>query len=105
MAAFDRLVGLERIKAFHLNDSRRERGSRIDRHEHIGHGRLGKAAFRLLLGDNRFRQVPMYLETPKGEKDGVDWDAINLRVLRACAGYVGCAARGKSTIDPPVAPR
>lgn len=52
MAAFDRLVGLERIKAFHLNDSRRERGSRIDRHEHIGHGRLGKAAFRLLLGDN-----------------------------------------------------
>ena len=63
MADFDRLVGLGRIKAFHLNDSRGKRGSRIDRHEHIGHGRLGKAAFRLLLGDDRFRQVPMYLET------------------------------------------
>lgn len=85
MAAFDRLVGLERIKAFHLNDSRGRRGSRIDRHEHIGRGRLGKAAFRLLLGDDHFRQVPMYLETPKGEQDGVDWDVINLRVLRACA--------------------
>ena len=49
MAAFDRLVGLDRIKAFHLNDSRRELGSRIDRHEHIGRGRLGLEAFRLLL--------------------------------------------------------
>jgi deoxyribonuclease-4 len=82
MAAFDRLVGLERIKAFHLNDSRSDCGSRIDRHEHIGRGKLGLEAFRLLLADPRFRDVPMYLETPKGEKNGEDWDAINLRTLR-----------------------
>jgi deoxyribonuclease-4 len=84
MAAFDRLPGIERIKAFHLNDSRRELGSRIDRHEHIGRGRLGIEPFRLLLGDPRFRNVPMYLETPKGEENGEDWDAVNLRVLRSC---------------------
>ena len=105
MTAFDRLLGLERIKAFHLNDSRRERGSRVDRHEHIGRGRLAVAAFRLLLADRRFRHVPMYLETPKGEKDGVDWDVINLRVLRACASFAGRRAPENSTIDPPVAPR
>ena len=82
MAAFDRLVGFGRIKAFHLNDSRRGRGSRVDRHEHIGRGKLGVEPFRLLLADPRFRDVPMYLETPKGKKNGVDWDTINLRVLR-----------------------
>ena len=86
MAAFDRLLGVERIKAFHLNDSRRELGSRIDRHEHIGRGHLGLEPFRLLLSDPRFRDVPMYLETPKGEENGEDWDAVNLRVLRSCVG-------------------
>ncbi len=82
MRAFDRLLGLERINAFHLNDSRRELGSRIDRHEHIGRGRLGLEPFRLLLHDRRFRDVPMYLETPKGEENGEDWDVRNLEVLR-----------------------
>ncbi len=82
MAGFDRLVGLERIKAFHLNDSRSGCGSRIDRHEHIGRGRLGLEPFRHLLADQRFRDVPMYLETPKGEQDGEDWDVVNLRSLR-----------------------
>lgn len=82
MAEFDRAVGIDRIKAFHLNDSRRERGSRIDRHEHIGQGHLGLEPFRLLLGDRRFRDVPMYLETPKGQEDGVDRDVTNLRILR-----------------------
>lgn len=82
MAEFDQAVGLDRIKAFHLNDSRRERGSRIDRHEHIGQGHLGLDPFRLLLNDRRFRDVPMYLETPKGQENGVDWDVTNLRVLR-----------------------
>jgi deoxyribonuclease IV len=84
MATFDRLLGVERIRAFHLNDSRREQGSRIDRHEHIGRGRLGIEPFRLLLNDPRFADVPMYLETPKGEEDGEDLDAVNLRVLRGC---------------------
>ena len=83
MSAFDRLLGLERIKAFHLNDSRRERGSRVDRHEHIGRGKLGLEPFRLLLSDRRFHNVPMYLETPKGPAEGdADWDVANLAVLR-----------------------
>jgi deoxyribonuclease-4 len=82
MKALDEIVGLGQIKAFHLNDSRYGLGFRVDRHEHIGHGRLGLAAFRNLLHDRRFRYIPMYLETPKGQKDGVDWDVINLRTLR-----------------------
>ncbi|MBN2476220.1 MAG: deoxyribonuclease IV [Pirellulales bacterium] len=82
MRAFDRIVGLERIKAFHLNDSRREFGCRVDRHAHIGQGHMGLQPFHHLLGDRRFRLIPMYLETPKGEQDGVDWDVINLRTLR-----------------------
>jgi deoxyribonuclease-4 len=82
MGEFDRLLGLDRIKAFHLNDSQRPLGSRIDRHAHIGRGRLGLTPFRLLLADPRFQGTPMYLETPKGQAAGKDWDAINLRALR-----------------------
>lgn len=81
-------VGIRRVKAIHLNDSKRELGSRVDRHEHIGRGRLGLASFRLLLNDERFREVPMYLETPKGEHEGQSWDVINLRVLRGLAAEV-----------------
>jgi deoxyribonuclease-4 len=80
--AFDKIVGIGRIKAFHLNDSLRELGSRVDRHQHIGRGHLGLEPFRNLLGDPRFRDVPMYLETPKGEEHGVDLDVMNLATLR-----------------------
>lgn len=76
------VVGLGRIRAFHLNDSLRELGSRVDRHAHIGVGKLGLEPFRLLLNDPRFAGVPMYLETPKGEQAGESLDAINLRTLR-----------------------
>ncbi len=78
------LVGLDRIKAIHLNDSKRPLGSRVDRHEHIGRGRIGARAFARLLNDRRLRRVPMYLETPKGNdpKTGQPWDVINLRRLR-----------------------
>jgi deoxyribonuclease-4 len=79
---FDKIIGLETIKAFHLNDSKRELGSRVDRHEHIGRGHLGVEPFRLLLNDPRFRSIPMYLETPKGEHEGRPWDAINLETLQ-----------------------
>lgn len=75
-------VGLKKIAAIHLNDSRRELGSHVDRHEHIGRGQIGLDGFRRLLADPRFRRVPMYLETPKGTEDGQDLDVINLRVLR-----------------------
>jgi deoxyribonuclease IV len=71
-----------RIKAIHLNDSKKDFGSRVDRHDHIGRGKIGLDAFRRLLNDKRFRKVPMYLETPKEEEDGESLDAINLRTLR-----------------------
>lgn len=83
MRQFDAAIGLERILAFHLNDSKRELGSRVDRHEHIGRGELGLEPFRHLLNDARFSNVPMYLETPKGTEDDEDLDVRNLRVLRS----------------------
>ena len=64
---FGRLVGFDRLKAFHLNDSKKPLGSRVDRHEHIGHGCLGLEPFRRIVNDRRFRDLPMLLETPKGE--------------------------------------
>src|SRR6266516_3546634 len=64
---FGRLVGFDRLKAFHLNDSKKPLGSRVDRHEHIGQGFLGLEPFRRLVNDRRFRDLPMLLETPKGE--------------------------------------
>lgn len=82
MRQFDRLVGLHLVKALHLNDSKKDLGSRVDRHEHIGRGKLGPAPFQHLLNDKRFRDVPMYLETPKGTENDEDLDAINLRTLR-----------------------
>ena len=85
MREFNRTVGVSRIKAIHLNDSKRPLGSRVDRHEHIGKGCLGPAPFRHLLNDRRFRKTPMYLETPKGLRRGVEWDVINLRTLRKLA--------------------
>lgn len=82
MKSFDEIVGLERIRAFHLNDSKKEFGSRVDRHEHIGEGFLGLEPFRNLLNDPRFSKLPMYLETPKeeGEKE---MDPVNMQVLRS----------------------
>jgi deoxyribonuclease-4 len=82
MRSFDQLIGLDRIKAFHLNDSKKPLGSRVDRHEHIGRGQLGIEPFRHLLNDRRFRGIPMCLETPKGEEGGEDLDSINLRTLQ-----------------------
>lgn len=86
MNEFDRLIGVKRIKAFHLNDSKRELGSRVDRHDHIGRGKMGVAPFRHLMSDSRFRKVPMYLETPKGEEKGKELDVINLQKLRRMVG-------------------
>lgn len=77
---FDRVVGLNHLVAIHLNDSKTARGSRVDRHEHIGKGKIGLAAFRFIMRDRRFRKIPKVLETPKG-KD-LREDVINLKTLR-----------------------
>lgn len=83
MAALDRAVGLERVLAIHLNDSRHALGSRRDRHAHIGQGKIRAAAFANLVNDPAFRQVPMILETPKGKDPrGRDWDDRNAAKLR-----------------------
>lgn len=82
-AAFDQVIGLDRLLCFHLNDSRKTLGSHVDRHEHIGKGRLGRSAFHRLVNDPRFLGRPMILETPK-ETDarGRDMDRVSLGLLR-----------------------
>jgi deoxyribonuclease-4 len=101
-----RTVGLERIRCWHMNDSRCACGARVDRHAHIGQGKLGRAAFANVLGDPRFIAVPMILETPKGsDARGRDYDALNLRRLRAIAARAvrstgsGTGARGRYNGD------
>ena len=90
---FGAIVGFSRLKAFHMNDSKKPCMSRVDRHEHIGKGCLGLEPFRRLLNDSRFAHLPMLLETPKLEsaaskrRSDVDpWDARNLRTLRKLIG-------------------
>jgi deoxyribonuclease-4 len=78
----DDFVGLNRVRAFHVNDSKKPLGSRVDRHEHIGEGLIGIEPFRMLLNDKRFANLPMYLETKKEQRDGEEMDAVNLRTLR-----------------------
>jgi deoxyribonuclease-4 len=82
-AGFDRTIGLDRLVALHLNDSKTARGSRVDRHEHIGKGQIGLEAFRLIMRDRRFRKIPKVLETPKG-KDLAE-DVENMKTLRGLA--------------------
>ena len=80
-ADFDRIVGLDRLAALHLNDSKTARGSRVDRHEHIGKGKIGLDAFRFIMRDKRFRKIPKVLETPKGQD--LAEDVENMKTLRA----------------------
>jgi deoxyribonuclease IV len=77
---FDRIVGLHHLVAIHLNDSKTGCGSRVDRHEHIGRGKIGLPAFRFIMDDRRFRKIPKVLETPKGKE--LREDVINLKTLR-----------------------
>ncbi len=76
---FDRLIGVQHLHFFHLNDSKKELGSQVDRHEHIGQGCIGLEGFRNLLNDARFTEHPMTLETPKGED--LKEDIVNLATL------------------------
>jgi deoxyribonuclease IV len=80
---FDCVIGRDRLVAIHVNDSKTPRGSRVDRHEHIGKGKIGLEAFRFIIRDRRFREIPKVLETPKG-KD-LSEDVENLKTLRALA--------------------
>jgi deoxyribonuclease IV len=76
-------IGIERVKVIHLNDSKKDLGSRVDRHEHIGLGKIGKDGFRPFVRDKAFRNIPKILETPKlKHPGGREWDAINLEILR-----------------------
>lgn len=80
---FDSVLGLENLLAFHINDSKKPFNSQLDRHENLGKGYIGLEAFRLLLNDQRFRHIPMVLETPGGE----EWFLKNLNIMR---DLVGC---------------
>lgn len=80
MAALDRAVGLGQVRAFHLNDCKKELGCRVDRHDHIGRGKMGTAPFSFLMNDPRFFGLPMVLETPKGKE--LKEDIQNLAILR-----------------------
>jgi len=77
---FDDEIGLDKIKLFHMNDSKKPQGSRVDRHEHIGKGHIGETGFALLVNDKRFVNTPMVLETPKGPEGRED--IKNLAALR-----------------------
>ncbi|MBI2902728.1 MAG: deoxyribonuclease IV [Candidatus Methylomirabilis oxyfera] len=84
IGAFDAAVGIPHLKVIHLNDSKKELGCRVDRHEHIGKGNIGLEAFRCLLADSRLKGIPMILETPKDD-DFVLADRRNLATLRRLA--------------------
>ncbi len=76
MDEFDRIVGLQYLAALHLNDSKKEFNSRVDRHESIGKGELGLAPFEFIMNDARFDNMPLVLETP----DDSLWEA-EIRLL------------------------
>ncbi|MGC9260145.1 MAG: deoxyribonuclease IV [Phycisphaerae bacterium] len=81
---FDRIIGLNRLRVLHINDSLRPLGARVDRHAHIGRGMIGLAAFRYICQNPAFKGIPKIMETPKGlAPNGQLWDQINLDILRA----------------------
>ena len=81
MDALDAHIGIDNVGAFHLNDSKKPLGSRVDRHEHIGDGEIGIDAFHFLLNDERFRGIPKVIETPKPVEH--ESDRKNLTLLRS----------------------
>lgn len=100
VAAVDRTVGLRRLRALHLNDSKAALGSRLDRHENIGEGRIGRAGFRAILAHPALRELPGLIETPGFDREGPDRRNIEtLKRLRTRAGQ-GAAARGRRPRPP-----
>ena len=93
---FDRVVGIKHLHMFHVNDSVKALGSRVDRHAGISLGLIGTKAFQLLVKDPRFAAHPMILETPKEDDEGNEMDPVNLRKLR---GYARSTRRGGALTD------
>lgn len=98
MDAFERIIGLERLKVVHLNDSKLELGSRRDRHEHIGEGHIGLEGFRRILNDRRLAGLPGLLETPKGED--LHKDRESLALLRSLQEARAPKRAGESALQP-----
>ena len=82
MADFDSIIGLENIYLFHLNDSKKDLATKVDRHEHIGQGKIGIKAFELIINDKRFYNIPKIIETPQ-EKGNDDLILLNLNILKS----------------------
>jgi deoxyribonuclease-4 len=102
---FDRVIGRDRLVAIHLNDSKTASGSRVDRHEHIGKGRIGLDAFRFIMRDRRLRKIPKVLETPKG-KD-LREDVMNLKTLQRLAEVKSASGKTRHSerSEEPPSPR
>jgi deoxyribonuclease-4 len=103
LAQLDQLLpgGISRVKVWHLNDSKKALGTRVDRHEHIGRGCVGLDAFRVLCTDPRLRHIPKILETPKlTAPDGRDWDVINLALLQKLTDGKKVSRKLKSPAKP-----
>ncbi len=81
---FDKIIGIEKLKAIHMNDSKSDLGSNVDRHENIGEGKLGLAAFKLIMNDPKFLHIPKIIETPKGE----NWQKDDKKNLDTLIGLV-----------------
>lgn len=90
MAEFDRLIGVERLALFHINDSKKPLGARVDRHDHVGRGLIGPAGFAALMQDQRFSAVAKIIETPPGDEHCDD--LLNLALLRQFAGQAAGGA-------------
>jgi deoxyribonuclease-4 len=86
---FDRLIGLSRLHLLHLNDSKTELGSRVDRHWHIGEGKLGKVGMGQIINHPLLRNMPAVMETPQHTR------TMNLRNMRAARGLVRTARLGR----------
>jgi deoxyribonuclease-4 len=100
---FGRIVGFEWLRAFHVNDSKKPLGSRVDRHEHIGEGCLGLEPFRRLLNDHRFRDLPMLLETPKAEgkaKGTIELDPLDEKNLNTLRSLLNSTTEDTEDTDP-----